>query len=676
MASPDRSKRKILKAKKTMPTSCRKQIEILHKSKNVEALKTAAIGNNVPSDNQNSSVINNKCRHSENDVSSLDSNKNSECLQKSKAFSQNSKKTLEIDLETRLQYIEEQAVHPFQKPSKPIESPRNLSTEEAKGSQNTSENCNKANVIRSFFEQHKEDCNLKSISNQHSVLSTKVQMSHSAVINTLDKRIDKIVSHLETNSNSASLDNRQNDILFLSSDTHFVPVDEIPMAVNSVIYNNSTAGNLKSEESYRTYYSSISNGKNTESTWLSSLDTDSNSHNQRKRMFSENKENVKRLKTSEQINENFCVALEKQTALLEQVKHLIQQEICSIHCKLFDNKLRELTERIGNSHCRNKHEALADELFAKIAQLQRRLKKVLLSQRNCLEPNMLSSNKVANSETLSLDKNPVNSLDEKKTPVNSEPSNPSEKAIEKIDLSQDHDEAVPESNDDVMLISMENSSLTTPITSNITDTRKITPENYNSSNADTEVRAVEEKNLDCVIDLTKEGLSICNTENSVSMLESYMKSVSISKETTPAAPNEQILESLEHLPPLPAPPQSQLEVVDKVRDTLPPQKTELKVKRVTKPRGIALTWNIAKINPKCAPVESYHLFLCHENPGIKLIWRKVGEIKALPLPMACTLSQFLDSKRYYFALQSKDIFGRYGPFCDIKAVPGFSDVLQ
>ena len=42
MASPDRSKRKILKAKKTMPVSCRKQVEILNKSRNVEALKTAA----------------------------------------------------------------------------------------------------------------------------------------------------------------------------------------------------------------------------------------------------------------------------------------------------------------------------------------------------------------------------------------------------------------------------------------------------------------------------------------------------------------------------------------------------------------------------------------------------------------------------------------------------------
>lgn len=277
MASPDRSKRKILKAKKTMPASCRKQIEILHKSKNVEALKTAAIGNNVSSDNQNSSVvINNKCRDSENDVSSLDSNKNSACSQKSKVSSQSSIKPLEIDLETRSQSTEEQAVCPYQKPSKPVESPRNLSTQEAKDSQNTSENCNKANVIRSCFEQQGEDSNLKSISNQHSVLSSIVQMSNSAVINTLDKRIDKIVSHLETNSNSASHDKRQNDILILSSDNHFVPVVKIPTAVNSVIYSNCTSDSLKSEDSYRTYHSIILNGENTESTWLSSLDTDSN----------------------------------------------------------------------------------------------------------------------------------------------------------------------------------------------------------------------------------------------------------------------------------------------------------------------------------------------------------------------------------------------------------------
>ncbi|XP_036924922.1 activating transcription factor 7-interacting protein 2 isoform X1 [Sturnira hondurensis] len=638
MASPDRSKRKILKAKKTMPASCRKQIQILNKSKKVEALKTAAIGNNVSNDNQNPSigVINNKCRHSESDAPSLDSTKNSVCLQKSNVVSHNVIKPLEFGLETRFQYIEEQVVCLYQKPSKPIESCRKLTTQDAKDSQNTSENHfeYQANVTRSFFEQHKVDCNLKSSNDPRSVLSGIVQMPESTLISSLDdKRIDKMVSQSETHCK------RQNDILTLSSDTHFVPIDKTHMVVNSTTSSNCTADSLKGEESCRACHSSISDCENTDSPRLSSLDTDrSNSHNQKKRMFSENKENVKRMKTSEQINENTCVALEKQTALVEQ---------------------------------------------ARVAKLQRRIKKVFLSQRNCLDPNMLPSNtdcKIANSETLNLDKNPesINSPDKRKTSVNSAPSNPSEKASEKIDLSQDHDEAVSESNDDVMLVSVESPSFTTPITSNLTGSGKVTSGNSNNSpNADTKViMAVEKKKLESVIDLTKEGRSNCNAENPVSMLESSMKSVSISKDSTPVAQNAaQVLESFEHLPPLPAPPPLLPELIEKIRDTLPPQKPELRVKRVLRPKGIALTWNITKINPKCAPVESYHLFLCHENPTNKLIWKKIGEIKALPLPMACTLSQFLASNKYYFTVQSKDIFGRYGPFCDIKSIPGFSETL-
>ncbi|XP_059976473.1 activating transcription factor 7-interacting protein 2 isoform X2 [Mesoplodon densirostris] len=643
MGSPDRSKRKILKARKTMPTSCRKQAEILNKSKKVEALKTAAIGNNVSSSNQNSSidVISSKCRHSENDASSLDSIKNSVCAPKSKVFSQNLIKPLEIvDSKTRLEYTEEQVVYPYEKPSKTLESPRKLFTkQDAKDSRNTSENhfeC-QASVTRSVFE-HEEDCNLKSICCPSSVLSGVVQMSKSTITNTLDdKRIDKVVSYLETNSNSELRDKRQNNTLILNSDIPFVPVDKIPKLVNSVISSNCAADILKSEESCRTCHSSILSCESTDAKWLSSFDTDrNNSHNQKKRTFSENKENVKRVKTSEQINENIPLALGKQTTFLEQTK---------------------------------------------VTKLERRVKTVMLSQRNCVEPNVVSSNtacKVENSETMNLDKNPesVNSPQERKTSVNSEPSHPSEKASEKINLSREHNEAVSESNDDIMLISVKSPNLTTSITSDPTDTGKITSGNSNNSpDAETEAMA-KEKKLDSVIDLTKEGLSNCNTESPVSTLEPPTKAISISKETTPVAQNAaQVLESFEHLPPLPEPPPLLPELVDKIRDTLPPQKPELRVKRVLRPRGIALTWNITKINPKCAPVESYHLFLCHENPNNKLIWKKIGEIKALPLPMACTLSQFLASNKYYFTVQSKDILGQYGPFSDIKSIPGFSENL-
>lgn len=50
MESPDRKRQKVLKAKKTMPTSCRKQLEILNKSKNVEASKST-VGTNIPNGN-------------------------------------------------------------------------------------------------------------------------------------------------------------------------------------------------------------------------------------------------------------------------------------------------------------------------------------------------------------------------------------------------------------------------------------------------------------------------------------------------------------------------------------------------------------------------------------------------------------------------------------------------
>lgn len=678
MASPDKSKRKILKAKKTMPPSCRKQAEILSKSKNVEALKTKAVGDNVSSGNQNSStgVVSSKCGLSENDASLLDSNKNSVCIPKSKVFSQNLTKPLEVvGSETRLEYIEEQAMCLHQKTRETVESPRKLLTQGARDSQNISESgveC-RADVRKSFLEQHEEDCNTKSICSP----SSTVQMPKSTVTSTLDDKIvDKRLSYLKANSNSESHNKRQNDIL--SSDIHFVPVDKIPKVANSVISSDCAAGILKSEPC-RTYHSRISDRESTYATRLSSLDTDHcNSHKQKKRMFSENKENVKRTKTSEQINENICVSQEKETAILEKVRHLIRQETYSANYKLFDNKLKELTERIGKTQCRNKHEAIAGELFAKITKLQRCIKTIWLSQRNCSKPNSLSNDtayKVANSETTDSDENPepVISPNKRRIYVNSEPSTPSEYANEKIHLWQDHDKAISESNDHLS-ISLESSNLTTPITSSPTDSEKIPSGNSNSS-PDAKIKAVGKK-LDSVIDLTNEGLSNCNPGSPISVLESSIKAISISKETISVAPNAaQVLESFEHLPPLPPPPSPPPEVVDRVRDTLPPQKPELKVKRVLKPRGIALTWNITKINPRCAPVESYHLFLCHENPSNKLIWKKIGEIKALPLPMACTLSQFLASNKYYFTVQSKDIFGRYGPFCDVKSIPGFSENL-
>ncbi|XP_052051693.1 activating transcription factor 7-interacting protein 2 isoform X1 [Apodemus sylvaticus] len=402
-----------------------------------------------------------------------------------------------------------------------------------------------------------------------------------------------------------------------------------------------------------------------------------NGHNQK--MFSENKENVKVMKTSEQINENACEALERHTALLEQVKHWIRQEICMINCNLFDKKLSELNERIGKTQCRSKHEAIANELFVKIRRLQKRIKTVLSSQGNCLETNILPNNtvyKITDSEAVNLNvtQKSVKNRSKKMPSVNHTPLNSSEKAS---NLPSACVAFASESNtDDVMLISVENPNLTTSITSDPTETRKNTSKNFsNSPNSMIKVGPVEKK-FDFVIDLTREGLSNYSIESPSFTLKSTSKAVLRSKEIIPVAENgNEDLGLFEHLPPLPEPPAPLPEMANKIQDTLPPQKPELKVKRVLSPTSIALTWNIPKVNPKCAPVESYHLFLCYENSD-HLAWKKIAEIKALPLPMACTLSQILASTKYYFAVQSKDIFGRYGPFCNIKSVPGFSEILS
>uniref|UniRef100_G3TDT3 Activating transcription factor 7 interacting protein 2 n=1 Tax=Loxodonta africana TaxID=9785 RepID=G3TDT3_LOXAF len=690
MASPDRSNRKILKAKKTMPPSCRKQVELLNKSKSLEALKTATVGNNVPNGNQNLStgVIQSKCTHSENDATALDSSKNSVWSQKIKVAPQNLIEPVEniVNSETKLEYIDEEVVGPYKKPGKTIYSLKKLFIEEAKDSQNTSENYfeSQANITRSIFELHIGDCDLKSIYCSPNVLSGIVQIPKYTITSTLDdKGSENMVSYLETNSKSESHDKKQNNNS-LNSDSCFVPIEKTPNLVNSLSSSKYAADVLKTEESSRTCHSSISDCGSTDSTWHSSLDIASNnSHNQKKRMFSENKENVKRMKISEQNNENISVALEKPRTLLEQVRHLIRQEIRSINYRVFDRSTYEHVQRVSSTNCLY-HSGNGHSLVFKILDATHQTKRILVYYLVCLAPKGLSSHtnmsNLAVAMSVICDRNSqmeqiILRFEKNEVTHESHQSHAGSKVVNK-GFNQNEPVQSP-NNDDVMLISVESPNLTTSIASNPTDTRKITSGNSNNSpDAEVDVMGIEKKKLDSVIDLTKEGLPNCNTENPVSSVESPSKAVLNSKETTPVAQiAAQVPESFEHLPPLPESPPLLPELVDKIRDTLPPQKPELKVKRVLKPKGIALTWNITKINPKCAPVESYHLFLCHESPNNKLIWKKIGEIKALPLPMACTLSQFLSSNKYYFTVQSKDIFGRYGPFCDIKSIPGFSENL-
>ncbi|XP_063796492.1 activating transcription factor 7-interacting protein 1-like isoform X2 [Pseudophryne corroboree] len=128
-----------------------------------------------------------------------------------------------------------------------------------------------------------------------------------------------------------------------------------------------------------------------------------------------------------------------------------------------------------------------------------------------------------------------------------------------------------------------------------------------------------------------------------------------------------------HPAPLPEAPQPQ-RLPPEASSTSAPQKPHLKLARVQSQNGIVLSWSVLEVDRSCAVVDSYHLYAYHEDPTATSPsqWKKIGEVKALPLPMACTLTQFVSGSKYYFAVRAKDIYGRFGPFCD----PQSTDVIS
>ncbi|KAK6300634.1 hypothetical protein J4Q44_G00287320 [Coregonus suidteri] len=134
------------------------------------------------------------------------------------------------------------------------------------------------------------------------------------------------------------------------------------------------------------------------------------------------------------------------------------------------------------------------------------------------------------------------------------------------------------------------------------------------------------------------------------------------------------------LPPLPLAPLPPGRLPMEANQTMPPQQPQLKLARVQNQNGIVLSWCVAETDLTCAGVESYHLYAYHQDnagsagngPGAGQHWKKIGEVKALPLPMACTLTQFVSGSTYYFAVRARDVYGRFGTFCE----PQCTDVIS
>jgi len=82
--------------------------------------------------------------------------------------------------------------------------------------------------------------------------------------------------------------------------------------------------------------------------------------------------------------------------------------------------------------------------------------------------------------------------------------------------------------------------------------------------------------------------------------------------------------------------------------------------------GIVLSWNM-EYGDKSIKIDNYELFACQdvsETNGQPIKWKKIGIVKALPLPMACTLTQFSSGSKYFFSVRAVDERERAGPFSD------------
>nr|XP_021189322.2 activating transcription factor 7-interacting protein 2 [Helicoverpa armigera]XP_021189323.2 activating transcription factor 7-interacting protein 2 [Helicoverpa armigera]XP_021189325.2 activating transcription factor 7-interacting protein 2 [Helicoverpa armigera] len=95
---------------------------------------------------------------------------------------------------------------------------------------------------------------------------------------------------------------------------------------------------------------------------------------------------------------------------------------------------------------------------------------------------------------------------------------------------------------------------------------------------------------------------------------------------------------------------------------LPPA-PDLKLSKVE--NGIVISWKIEGYQEDSyEEIASYQLYAYQEtsSPPSTALWKKIGDVKALPLPMACTLTQFMAGFKYYFAVRAVDIRSRLGPF--------------
>jgi hypothetical protein len=89
---------------------------------------------------------------------------------------------------------------------------------------------------------------------------------------------------------------------------------------------------------------------------------------------------------------------------------------------------------------------------------------------------------------------------------------------------------------------------------------------------------------------------------------------------------------------------------------------------------LVLSWNLPFTLKQHAAVGMYQIY-CYQETGDQPppppnpnLWKKVGDVNALPLPMACNLTKLGPGGKYHFAIRALDVLNREGLFSDPRSV--------
>ncbi|XP_050439406.1 activating transcription factor 7-interacting protein 1-like [Adelges cooleyi] len=87
--------------------------------------------------------------------------------------------------------------------------------------------------------------------------------------------------------------------------------------------------------------------------------------------------------------------------------------------------------------------------------------------------------------------------------------------------------------------------------------------------------------------------------------------------------------------------------------------------------AVMLLWDLDK-DQITTPIKSFEVYSYElwDNAKKPKQWVLIGEVKALPLPMTCTLKLSSNKdKRFYFTVRARDVSGKFGPFSQPECVP-------